>query len=74
VPGFQVVLKGDDFVDSSFVKFNGAALKTKFLNEHELRAIVPADVVPRPGVFPFTVYTPQGGGESAAKYLIVKFR
>ena len=73
-PSLPMRLQGADFVDASFVKFSGVALPTEFISASELRVTVPAELIGKAGVYPFSVYTPQGGGESAAQYLIVKFR
>jgi Amidohydrolase family len=73
-PGFQMRLKGVGFVDTSYVKFSGAALPTEFVNGEELKVTVPAELITTAGTYPLTVYTPQGGGESTAEFIIVKFK
>lgn len=73
-PSLQMVLKGADFVDSSIAKFRGAALESTFVNSSEMRVTIPAELLSQAGVYPVSVYTPQGGGESSAAYLIVKFK
>ena len=67
-PGFSLTVKGDNFVDGSVVKWNGASRPTTVVSSSELKAAIPASDIVEEGTVPITVTNPApGGGTSAPK-------
>jgi hypothetical protein len=67
-----LTLTGSDFLSSSTVDFNGAALATTFVSNTELTAVVPAADLASAGMAAITVVTPgPGGGTSAPQSLTI---
>jgi hypothetical protein len=64
--GFSLVVTGANFVPSSVVLANGAALETVFVSDTELIASVPASVLAEEGPVAVNVFTLsiEGGGNS----------
>lgn len=57
-PSVTLVIEGTGFIPYSFVRWDEQVLETEFVNEHELRAIVPADLIEDIGTFEITVENP----------------
>ncbi len=55
--GATVTVEGAGFIPYSFVVLNGRKLQTEFIDEWQLKADVPADLL-QPGMFPVTVENP----------------
>jgi len=74
----ELILKGKDFFPQSIVGFGSSALPTRFINQEEIAALLPAHLV-RVGTFPILVINPKPrefpdrGGVSNALPLIVGF-
>jgi len=69
----QVV--GSFFTRFAAVKINAARIPTKFISPSELRAVIPASYLGRPGTLPLTVENPPPeGGESIPVYVMVIFK
>ncbi|MFD1873758.1 IPT/TIG domain-containing protein [Hymenobacter bucti] len=65
--GFNLVIEGSGFLNSSVVRFNGLVLATTYTSATQLTAQVPASAVASAGSFGVTVTSPApGGGTSAA--------
>jgi DNA-binding beta-propeller fold protein YncE len=63
---------GENFTDSSVVRFNGADRPTTFVSPTELRAALGVAQLQEPGTSLITVYTPPlGGGESGTALFVV---
>lgn len=63
---------GENFTDSSVVRFNGAGRPTTFVSPTELRAALGVAELQEPGTSLISVYTPPlGGGESATALFVV---
>ena len=63
------------FAPGATVKFNGQDLTTEFVNERELRAQVPANLVAKQGMYPITVRDRQPSlPETFPATIIVKFK
>ena len=65
-------LVGSNFVPDSFVRFNGAALPTTFVDANDLTATLPGGLLVLDGVFPITVTNPDTSGAipSAANFTV----
>ena len=64
---FTLTVNGSDFVTTSVVQWNGAALTTTFVNSGEVTAVVPASDVVKAGTEMVTAMNPApGGGTSGA--------
>ena len=55
--GTTVTVEGAGFIPYSFAVLNGRKLQTEFIDEWQLQADVPADLL-QPGMFPVTVENP----------------
>lgn len=63
---------GENFTDSSVVRFNGADRPTTFVSPTELRAALGVAELQEPGTSLISVYTPPlGGGESGTALFVV---
>ncbi|WP_170170332.1 IPT/TIG domain-containing protein [Hymenobacter perfusus] len=70
--GFMLTATGANFIPSSVLYFNGAALSTTYLSETQLSATVPAAAIATAGAYPVTVTSPTpGGGTSGAVTFVV---
>lgn len=67
---FELKLRGSDFTSWSVVKFNGISLKTNFISESELRAVVPARLIRSAGTAAVTVDHPMVGPSPPAYFFI----
>jgi hypothetical protein len=64
---FTLTVNGNNFISSSVINWNGAALATTFVNAAQLSATVPAANIAAAGTASVTVFTPApGGGTSTA--------
>src|SRR5271157_87491 len=65
---FSLTVNGSNFVSSSVVNWNGAALSTTFVNNTQLSAIVPSNDLTSAAILPVTVFNPgPGGGTSLSQ-------
>ncbi|HEY1014002.1 MAG TPA: choice-of-anchor D domain-containing protein [Herpetosiphonaceae bacterium] len=65
--GFTLIVRGEDFVQNSVVRWNGANRTTTFVSASELRATISAADIAAVGSRPVTVFNPApGGGASNA--------
>jgi len=70
--GFTLTATGTNFIPSSVLYFDGAALSTTYLSETQLSATVPAAAIATAGAYPVTVTSPApGGGTSGAVTFVV---
>ncbi len=60
ISGATVTVRGTGFIPYSFVLLDGQKLKTEFIDEFQLSAKVPAELL-KPGTFPVTVENPDYG-------------
>jgi hypothetical protein len=71
-PGFELTVNGAGFSAHSKVKWNGHALATRFLSDHELRASVPAASVAKASTATVTIWSPGGRTSDAAYFEVTK--
>ena len=70
-----IVIRGQNFVSTSIVTFDGQLIATQFVNPSELKATIPARLLARVGTFSLKVSSPKpGGGLSNDVKFMVKFR
>lgn len=70
-----LVVRGQNFVKTSVVIFDGQWIPTAFLNPGELNATIPGRLLTRAGTFSVKVWSPKpGGGMSNDLKFMVKFR
>ncbi|MGA2424808.1 MAG: FG-GAP-like repeat-containing protein [Terriglobales bacterium] len=70
--GFTLKVNGSAFAHGAVVNWNGAPLATRFVNQGQLRAAVPAANVANAGTVNVTVTNPApGGGTSSPLFLTV---
>jgi len=71
-PGTTLIVRGRDFRSDSRVHLAGTPLPTEFRTGEELAAVIPTELLAKPGDLPVTVVTPEpGGGQSKAVRLSV---
>jgi predicted GH43/DUF377 family glycosyl hydrolase len=69
---FTLTVTGKKFLDGAVVQWNGAALATTFVNDTTLTALVPANQLLSPGVYPVRVVNPAPeAATSNARYVFV---
>lgn len=74
-PGVRLTLSGSGFTPRSRVLWNGRDRATTFAGPGELRAVIPAEDLARPGEAAVTVFTPPpGGGTSGERFFSVMRR
>jgi hypothetical protein len=72
-PAFTLTVNGSNFVGTSTVNWNGAALTTTYVSATQLTAAVPAGDIASAGSASVTVFNPApGGGTSGAATFIIK--
>ena len=65
---FNLTLTGTNFINASFVRFNGTAIATVFSSSTQLTATVPANLITTFGTFLVIASNPlPGGGDSASR-------
>ena len=69
-PQFTLTVNGINFVSTSIVNWNGAALTTTFVSSTQLTATVPANKITTPGTASITVVSPCGGTSNAVTFPI----
>ena len=67
---FTLTVNGSNFVSTSIVNWNGAALTTTFFSSTQLTATVPANNISNPGTASITVVSPCGGTSNAVTFPI----
>jgi hypothetical protein len=68
---FTLTVNGTNFVSTSLVNWNGAALTTTFVSSTQLTAIVPAANIATAGAFSITVVSPCGATSNAITFQVV---
>lgn len=69
---FVVTVNGSNFLASSVIDWNGAALTTTFVSSQQLTATVPSSSISQTGTAQIAVYTPApGGGSSSSANLAI---
>jgi hypothetical protein len=71
-PGFELTVNGAGFSARAVVKWNGGALPTRFVSDHELRAKVPAANVAVASTAAVTVATPGAGTSDVAYFGVTR--
>jgi trimeric autotransporter adhesin len=72
--GFILTLNGADFVPTSTIQWNGAALPTNYLSATQLEAQIPASDVAVPGFAEVAVLSPApGGGTSSSETFTISY-
>lgn len=61
-PSFTLTANGSNFINGSFINWNGTALTTTFVSSTVLTATVPAANIANAGTATVTVFTPAPGG------------
>ena len=69
-----IQLTGRRFTPQSVVRFDATALKTEFVSDTRLNAVIPAASLQRVGSYAVRVVNPNAGVPSNLRYLIVNFR
>jgi hypothetical protein len=69
-PQFTLTVNGTNFVSTSIVNWNGAALTTTFVSSTQLTATVPAPRIATAGTASITVMNPCGGTSTAMTFTI----
>src|SRR5437660_1244780 len=69
-PQFTLTVNGINFVSTSIVNWNGAALTTTFVSSTQLTATVPANKITTPGTASITVVSPCGATSNAVTFPI----
>ena len=69
-PQFTLTVNGTNFVSTSIVNWNGAALTTTFVSSTQLTATVSAARIANPGTASITVVSPCGGTSNAVTFPI----
>jgi Putative Ig domain/IPT/TIG domain len=69
-PQFTLTVNGTNFVSTSIVNWNGAALTTTFVSSTQLTATVSAARIANPGTASITVVSPCGGTSNAVIFPI----
>lgn len=62
---------GSDFTAQSFVRWNGASLPTRYVNERLVMATVPARALARNGVGQVSVFDPETGLSNPLHFTIL---
>jgi len=74
-PAFTLTVRGERFTRDSIIRWGttGGDLRTTYISDKELTAVIPADFVTKPLSIPVAVFTPTpGGGVSARLSLVVR--
>src|SRR5205823_9737936 len=69
-PQFTLTVNGINFISTSVVNWNGAALTTTFVSSTQLTATVSASRIANPGTASITVVSPCGGTSNAVTFPI----
>src|SRR4029077_7818289 len=69
-PQFTLTVNGTNFISTSIVNWNGAALTTTFVSSTQLTATVSASRIANPGTASITVVSPCGGASNAVTFPI----
>src|SRR5205823_3893380 len=69
-PQFTLTVNGINFISTSVVNWNGAALTTTFVSSTQLTATVSATRIATPGTASITVVSPCGGTSNAVTFPI----
>jgi hypothetical protein len=64
-PAFTLIVSGSNFVNTSAVNWNGAALATTYVSAAQLTASVPAGNIASAGTAGITVFNPAPGGATS---------
>ncbi|MGD0965880.1 MAG: amidohydrolase family protein [Candidatus Acidiferrales bacterium] len=67
----SLTLQGAHFTTESGVSFDGQPVPTTFVSEQQLKAMIPAGLFQRAGIYPVAVSTPRPGGGSSKQ---IEFR
>jgi hypothetical protein len=71
-PGLLLRVHGSDFAADSLVRWNGTVRRTRFVNESQLLAFIPARDLARPGTVQVVVANPgrPGNASNAVSFTI----
>ncbi len=65
-PNFTLTLTGNNFVNTSVVRFNNQQYPVTFINKNQIQTTIPSNAITTPGSYPVKVINPApGGGESS---------
>ena len=71
-PTFKLTVNGSNFIASSKVNWNGAALTTTFVSATQLKGTVPAALIASAGTASIAVVTPSGGTSASQTFTILQ--
>jgi imidazolonepropionase-like amidohydrolase len=74
-PDLAIQITGEKFTPQSIVRFDNTDLKTQFVSDSKLAAIINSSLLQKVGTYAVTVLRPgSGGGTSNSLYFIVNFK
>lgn len=69
-PAFTLTVIGNNYFSGSTISFNGNTLSTTFVNQNQVTATVPANLLSSTGTYNVTVTDPGGAVSSAATFSV----